>query len=55
MPININEEDLQIKRRTQNYVLKGDQLYFKRLLVPKLEERKCIVLEMHHEIGHFGE
>jgi hypothetical protein len=55
MPININEEDLQIKRKTQNYVLKGNQLYFKGWLVPKPEERKCIIMEMHHEIGHFGE
>ncbi len=24
-------------------------------MVPKLDERKDIVLEMHMEIGHFGE
>jgi hypothetical protein len=30
-------------------------LYFKGLLILKLEERKCIVLEMHHEIRHFGQ
>jgi hypothetical protein len=50
-----NEKNLQIKRRIQNYIMKGNQLYFKGLLVPKLEERKHIILEMHHEIGHFGQ
>lgn len=55
MPTNVNnEEELQIKRKTPNYVLKGDQLYFKGFLVPKLEKKKRIVLEMHHDIGHFG-
>jgi hypothetical protein len=49
-----NEENLRIKRRIQNYILKENQLYFKGLLILKLEERKCIVLEMHHKIGHFG-
>jgi hypothetical protein len=24
-------------------------------LIFKLEERKCILLEMHYEIGHFGQ
>jgi hypothetical protein len=50
-----NEENLQIKRRIQNYIIKENQLYFKGLLILKLEARKCIVLEMHHEIRHFGQ
>jgi hypothetical protein len=48
MLINVNDEkSLWIKRRAQNYIWKGDQLYFKEMMVPKLEENNNIVLEMH--------
>jgi hypothetical protein len=30
-------------------------LYFKGLIVPKPEERRSIIEEMHQKIGHFGE
>jgi hypothetical protein len=30
-------------------------LFFKNLVVPKLEERKALVRDIHEEIGHFSE
>jgi hypothetical protein len=54
--LGVNEEEiLWIKRWATNYILKGDQLCFKEMMVPKLDERNNIVLRMHKEIGHFGE
>ncbi len=55
-PSNATKEKyLWIKKRAQNYVWKGlDQLCFFNRMVPKPDERKDIVLEMHVEIGHFG-
>lgn len=53
---NVNdEESLQITMQAQNYIWKGDQLYFREMMVPKREQNNNIVLEMHQEIGHFGE
>ncbi len=31
------------------------QLYYKYLMVPKLEERKKIIWDLHEEIEHLGE
>jgi len=56
MPVNIsNEEKIANQKENSELYIKGNQLYFKGLLILKLEERKRIVLEMHHEIGHFGQ
>ncbi len=41
--------------QTQNYIWKGDQLYFREMMVPEPEQNNNIVLEMHQEIWHFGE
>ncbi len=50
------KEILWIKKWAQNYVWKGlDQLRFQDMMVPKPNEKKDIVLEMHVEIGHCGE
>jgi len=32
-----------------------DNLMFKGLVVPKLEEDRQIIMDIHDEIGHFGE
>jgi hypothetical protein len=37
-----------------NYFWNGDQLLYKGLLVPKLNECKRIIEELHQELGHFG-
>jgi len=48
MLINVNDEKyLRIKRQAQNYIWKGDQLYFREMMVPKPKEKNNIVLEMH--------
>jgi hypothetical protein len=46
---------LRVKKQAQNYVWKGNQLFFQNMMVLKLDEKKDIVLEMHREVGHFGE
>lgn len=51
----IEKKNLQVKNQAQNYVWKGDQLCFWNMMVFKPNERKDIILEMHKEIGHFGE
>jgi hypothetical protein len=43
------------KRRLLNYHWKEDTLFFKNLVVPKLEEKKVLVKNIHKEIGHFNE
>jgi hypothetical protein len=35
--------------------LRGDKPYFREMMVPKFDERNNIVLDIHKEIGHFGE
>ncbi len=45
----------QAKRRLLNYHWKEDTLFFKDLVVPKLEERHVLVKSIHEEIGHFSE
>jgi hypothetical protein len=46
---------LWIKRHARNYILRGDKLYFKEMMIPKLDERNNIISNMYKEIGHFGE
>lgn len=56
MLLNVNDEEpLQIEMRAQNYIWKGDQLYFRKMMVPEPKQNNNIVLEMHQEICHFGE
>jgi hypothetical protein len=49
------EESKRARKRVNNYWWKEQRLYFKRLLVPKLEERMSLVSQMHEDLGHFGE
>jgi hypothetical protein len=49
------EESKKARKRVSNYCLKEHKLYFKGLLVPKLEERRSLVSQMHEDLGHFGE
>ncbi len=49
------EESKRARKRVSNYCWKEHRLYFKGLLVPKLEERISLVSQMHEDLGHFGE
>jgi hypothetical protein len=43
------------KRRLLDYHWREDTLFFKDLVVPKLEERQMLVKNIHEEIGHISE
>jgi hypothetical protein len=45
----------QTKRRLLSYHWREDMLFFKNLMVPKLEERKVLARNIHEEIRHFSE
>jgi hypothetical protein len=45
----------QAKRRLLNCHWKKYTLFFKNLMVLKLEETKVLVRDIHEEIGHFSE
>jgi hypothetical protein len=49
------EEGKRVRKRVNNYCWKEQKLYFKGLLVPKLEERLSMVSQMHEDLGHVGE
>ncbi len=49
------EEGKMVRKRANNYCWKGQKLYFKGLYVPKAEERIPLVIQMHKNLGHFGE
>jgi hypothetical protein len=49
------EEGKRARKRVNNYYWKGQKLYFKGLYVPKPEERIQLVIQMHEDLGHFGE
>jgi hypothetical protein len=48
-------ESKRARKRILNYHWQGQSLYFKGLLVPKLEDRMALVVHMHKDLGHFGE
>jgi hypothetical protein len=48
-------ESRRARKRILNYHLQGQLLYFRRLLVPKPEDRMGLVIQMHKDLGHFGE
>jgi hypothetical protein len=55
-PNGVYEEKMtKDKKRIHNYSWHANQLLFKGSLVPKLEDKKEIIMELHQEIGHFGE
>jgi hypothetical protein len=49
------EEGKRARKRANNYYWKGQKLYFKGLYVPKAEGRIPLVIQMHEDLGHFGE
>ncbi len=49
------EEGKRARKRASNYCWKEQRLYFKGLYVPKPEERMPLVIQMHEDLGHFGE
>ncbi len=49
------EESKRARKRVNNYCWKEQRLYFKGLFVPKPEERAALVIQMHENLGHFGE
>jgi hypothetical protein len=49
------EESKRARKRITNYCWKEQRLYFKGLFVPKLEEIMALVIQMHEDLGHFGE
>ncbi len=49
------EEGKRARKRADNYCWKEQKLFFKDLYVPKPEERRPLVLQMHEDLGHSGE
>ncbi len=48
------EESKRIRKRASNYCWKEQKLFFKRLLLPKPEERVSLVRQMHEDLGTSG-
>jgi hypothetical protein len=56
IPIDCDErEKSRIAKRILYYYLSNGSLMFKGLVIPKLEEWRQIIMDIHNEIGHFGE
>jgi hypothetical protein len=49
------EEGKRAKKRVEHYCWKEQKLFFKGLYVPRPEERRSLVVQMHEDLGHFGE
>jgi hypothetical protein len=49
------EESKRARKKVSNYCWKEQRPYFKGLFVPKPEERTALVIQMHEDLGHFGE
>jgi len=49
------EEVKRARKRASNYCWKEQRLYFKEVYVPKPEERIPLVVQMHEDLGHYGE
>ncbi len=49
------KESKRARKRITNYCWKEQRIYFKGLFVPKPEERMALVIQMHKDLGHFGE
>ncbi len=49
------KECKRARKRILNYHWKDQSLYFKRLFVPRLEDRMGLVIQMHKHLGDFGE
>jgi hypothetical protein len=49
------QEGKRARKRADNYCWKEQKLFSKDLYVPRPEERKPLVLQMHEDLGHSGE
>jgi hypothetical protein len=49
------EESKRVRKRAASYYWKEQKLFFKDLYIPKPEERRSLVLQMHEDQGHSGE
>ncbi len=49
------EESKRAKKRVTSYCLRGENIYFKGLCVPKPEERTPFVIQIHEDFEHSGE
>jgi hypothetical protein len=48
-------ESKRARKRMLNYHWQGQSLYFKGLLVPRPADRMGLVVQMHEDLGHYGE
>jgi hypothetical protein len=49
------EESKKAKKKIINYCWQEQRLYFKGLFIPKPEKTMALVIQMHEDLGHFGE
>jgi hypothetical protein len=49
------EECKRTRKRILNYHWQDQRLYFKGLFVPRLKDRMGLIIQMHENLGHFGE
>jgi hypothetical protein len=49
------DEGKRVRKRAANYCWKEQKLFFKDLYVPKPDEQRSLVLQMHADLGHLGE
>jgi hypothetical protein len=49
------EESKRARKKITNYYWQEQRLYFKGLFMPKPKERMAFVIQMHEDLGHFGE
>jgi hypothetical protein len=48
------EEGKRARKRAKHYCWKEQRLFFRDLYVPKPEERRTLVVQMHEDLGHSG-
>jgi hypothetical protein len=48
------EENKRARKKIINYHWQDQRLYFKGLLIFKLEERMALIIQMNEDLGHFG-
>ncbi len=49
------EKSKRARKRIINYCWQEQRLYFKGLFMPKPEEKMALIIQMHEDLGHFGE
>jgi hypothetical protein len=49
------EESKKTKKRIINYHWHDKKIYSKGLFVPKPKERKALIIQMHKDLGNYGE